>query len=224
MRRAASYSTLLTGRLSEVDDGRSMTGRRAPARVYKLRLRERLIMQSQQVGARFEARVSKKRMWVIILLALGFAAAGLWLVSAAEELAQSVRFVFFRDPFILRVFGWVAMLIGIVGAVIAFRQLFRIGPVIEIDAAGIRWRRWSDAVIPWSAITDASSRSMSNEQFLCLTLAQPAHHPGRSTARLLAGLNKNMGFGDIAISANGTDRSHDDLLGAVSHFRPITRP
>ena len=178
-------------------------------------------MQDQQAGARFEAHVSRKRMGVIVLLALGFAAVGLWFVNVAEELSQSIRFVFFRDPFILRVFGWVAMLFGIAGAVIAFRQLFRTGPVIEIDTAGIRWRRWSDAIIPWSAISDASSRSMSKQQFLCLTLARPADYPGRSTARLLAGLNKNMGFGDVAISTNGTDRSHDELLEAVSRYHPV---
>ena len=179
-------------------------------------------MQNQQWDFRFEAHVSKQRMGVIVLLALGFAVAGLWFVSAAEELSGSIRFVFFRDPFVLRVFGWVAMLFGIACAIIAFRQLFRTGPVLEIAKSGVRWRRWSDTVIPWSAITDASSKSMSGQRFLCLTFARPADHPGRSTARLMAGMNKNMGFGHVAVSTNGTDRTHDELMLAVSRFRTVT--
>jgi hypothetical protein len=157
-------------------------------------------------------------MWVIVLLALGFAALGLWFVNAAEELSRGVRSFFFRNPFVLRIFGWVALLIGVAGAAVAFRQLFRTGPVIEVDLNGVRWWRWSDTVIPWSAITDASSKSMSGQQFLCLKLARPADYPGRSTARLMAGMNKNMGFGDVAISTNGTDRTHNELMSAVSRF------
>ena len=183
-------------------------------------------MQDHETTARFEAHVSKQRMWAIALLALGFAAIGLWFVSAAEALSQSVRFVFFRDPFVLRVFGCVAMLFGVTGAIVAVRQLFRAGPVIEIGPGGVRWRRWSNETIPWRAITDATSKTISSQQFLCLTLTRPEDHPGKSTARLLAGMNKNMGFGDVAISTNGTDRSHAEMLEAVSRFggRPVAGP
>lgn len=183
--------------------------------------RREVSMQEQRGSAGYEAHVSKRKMWAVVALALAFAAVGLWLVSAAEAFSQSVRFVFFRDPFILRAFGVVALVFGIVGAIIAFRQLFRTGPVIEVDGRGVRWARWSETIIPWSAITDASSKSMSGQHFLCLTLARPSDYPGRSTARMMAGLNKGLGYSDIAISANGTDSSHDELMVAVSRFRPF---
>lgn len=180
-------------------------------------------MHGEQDGARFEAHVSKGRTWIIILLALGFAAIGVGFASAATELARSVRLVFFRDPFILRVFGWTAVVIGVLGAVIAARQLLRTGPVIEIDARGIRWLRWSDKFIPWSAITDAAPRAISGQQFLCLTLDRPEDHASRSITGMLAGMNRNMGFGDVAIGAQGTDRSIDELMDAVARFRPVIR-
>lgn len=176
-------------------------------------------MQDYQAGARFEAHVSMKRMLVIALLALAFAILGMWFVNAATDISQTVRFVFFRDPFVLRVFGWVAIAIGVLGAAVAVRQLFRTGPVVEVDARGIRWLRWSDKLFPWSAITDASPRTMSGQRFLCLTLDRPQDYKSRSMTGLLAGMNKNMGFGDVAISVQGTDRSFDEFVEAVSRFR-----
>ena len=94
------------------------------------------------------------------------------------------------------------------------------------DPDGVRWQRWCDETVPWRAIKDATPRSMSGQQFLCLKLVRPDDYPGKSTARLLAGMNKNMGFGDIAISTNGTDRSHAEMLGAASRFggRSIAGP
>jgi hypothetical protein len=176
-------------------------------------------MQDNQGAARFEAHVSKGRMWLIIFLALGFAVVGIWFVNAAVELSQTVRFVFFRDPIILRVFGWAAVAIGIVGAAVGVRQLFRTGPVIEADERGLRWRRWSDSFIPWSAITDATPRAIGRQQFLCLTLDQPERYKGKSLSGLVAGMNKNMGYGDVTISMQGTDRTMQDLLDAVARLR-----
>ena len=43
---------------------------------------------------------------------------------------------------------------------------------------------------------------------------------GCGSARLLGGLNKGMGFGDLALSALGTDKSFAELLEAVEHFAP----
>lgn len=176
-------------------------------------------MQDDERTTRFEAHVSRGRMWLIILLALGFAVLGIWFVSAATELSQTVHFVFFRDPFILRVFGWAAIAIGILGAAIGVRQLFRTGPVLEVDERGLRWRRWSDSIIPWLAITDATPRRIGSQQFLCLMLDQPERYKGKSALGLAAGMNKNIGYGDVTISMQGTDRTMQDLVDAVARFR-----
>ena len=83
-------------------------------------------MEDQQGAAKFEAQISRKRMFVLMMFALGFAIVGLLFVSSAEELAQSIHSVFFRDPVVLRVFGWVAMAFGLAGAVVALTLIRRI--------------------------------------------------------------------------------------------------
>ncbi len=112
-------------------------------------------------------------------------------------------------------FGWFTILFfGACAATIA-KQLFRTGPVIEIDQKGILWRRWSDEVIPWSAILQAEQRSVYSQKFLCLWLDAPERYPSRSTLGKLSALNKGMGFGDIALSTQGTDQSFEQLVEVV---------
>lgn len=158
-------------------------------------------------------------MGVIALLAAVFAVVGVVFVVSAEAISDSVRFVLFRDPSILRVFGWAAVLIGVLGCAVAVRQMFRRDAVIEVDQGGLLWRRWSNTVIPWSAIADAQVRTMSGQQFLCLTLTEPDLYSSSSLTGRLAGMNKTMGFGDIAVGVQGTDRPMDELVEAVRRCR-----
>ncbi len=151
---------------------------------------------------RLIAHVSKLKTSLLVALSLGFVAIGVWIVLI-EEVAAIIAF------------GWGAILLFSGFAVIGIRQLFRVEPVMEIDARGILWRRWSDQVIPWSAIARAESRTVRGQPFLCLWLDEPGRYPARSTLGWLAGVNKGMGFGDIALGVQGTDQSFQHLLEVV---------
>lgn len=164
---------------------------------------------------RFIAHVSKSKTLMLLLLAILFVAAGIWCASSAEEIAASSRNAMFQNDAIVRAFGWAAILFGLGGAAIVVRQLFRSGPVMEIDEHGVLWQRWSSQVIPWPAIAKAEPRAISGQQFLCLWLEEPSRYPAKSTLGKLASLNKGMGFGDIALSVQGTDQSFDRLVEAV---------
>ncbi|MCR5869886.1 MULTISPECIES: STM3941 family protein [unclassified Sphingomonas] len=153
---------------------------------------------------RLIAHVSKLKTSLLVALSLGFVAIGVWIVRI-EEIAAIIAF------------GWGAILLFSGFAVIGIRQLFRDGLVMEIDARGILWRRWSDQVIPWSAITRAEPRAIRGQQFLCLWLDAPERYPARSTLGWLASLNKGMGFGDIALAVQGTDQSFQRLLEVVGN-------
>ncbi len=140
----------------------------------------------------------------------GFAATGAWIVENADDWS-------------LFGFGWLLILICTGFSIIGGRQLFRVLPVIEIDANGILWRRWSGQVIPWSAIVRAEVRKVRNHRFLCLWLDAPLRYPARSTLGKLSRVNKSMGFGDIALNTVGTDQRFGRLVAAVdAHFFAVT--
>lgn len=162
------------------------------------------------------AYVSKEKTALLILAAAGFVAAGIWFAVDANDIAASSRRL--RDPAIVQLIGWGAILLGLGGGAAMLHQLRRTGPVMEIDESGILWQRWSDQVIPWSAVIRAEPRAVYNQKFLSLWLDEPERYPAQSTLGKLSRMNKGMGFGDIALSMQGTDQSFDRLVEVVDAY------
>lgn len=161
------------------------------------------------MNERLVARVSKSKTIGLVLIAVGFVAIGIWMVADPEPNRR------IGVAALVWGLGWLSIVFfgacGLIGA----RQLFRRTSVLEIDEQGILWRRWSDQIIPWSAVVRAEPSSVYRQNFLCLWLDAPERYPSRSTLGKLSGLNKGMGFGDIALSMQGTDQSFERLVEVV---------
>lgn len=96
---------------------------------------------------RLIARVSKARTGLLVAGAICFVIAGYALAVDPAGISASTRAPM-NNPTVVAVFGWLTILFFGACAVVGARQLFRTEPVMEVDARGIRWRRWSDQVIP----------------------------------------------------------------------------
>jgi hypothetical protein len=144
--------------------------------------------------------------------AIGFVVLGGWIVGAFGSPPDT--------SFGARAAGWAAIvffgLCGLVGG----GRLFDAGTEIRVDGRGIWWRRWSDDTVPWAAIARVEMRAVRGHRFACLFLRDPGAYRATTLAGRLAGLNKAMGFGDIAITTNGTDASFGDLMAAIDRFAP----
>ena len=116
--------------------------------------------------------------------------------------------------------GWACILFCALAGLVLIRQLFRTEPVLEINSSGILWRRWSDDRIPWSAIVRAEIKLVQRQKFLSLWLRDPERYRSSRLLGKLAGANKAMGFGDIALNLNGTDQSFDAMIDSVSQCAP----
>jgi hypothetical protein len=114
--------------------------------------------------------------------------------------------------------GWFAAVFFSLCAAVGVRRLFDSGDQIVVDRNGIFWRQWSEMTIPWSAIRSFERRSVRNQHFLSLHLKDASQFPRSGMGLWSSGLNKGLGFGDVAITAAGTDRSFDELLAAVERF------
>jgi hypothetical protein len=157
-------------------------------------------------AAAFVARASVLRGGLLVLLGIGMTALSAWI--AFDPVA-------FRNPLLAAPTGWVGLLFFGACTSVALRQLFRRGPVLRVDARGIFWARWSEGTIPWAAVTRVEPKGMQGQLFLALWLRDPSAYPSRSLLGRAAGMNKTLGFGDIAITTQGTDRSFEDLVDAV---------
>lgn len=130
--------------------------------------------------------------------------------------------LFADDGPLIVVVGWIGLVLFGACAVgwLVMLATLRGRPLIEVDSGGILWRRWSDAPIPWDAIAEMQTMAMQGQTFLVLRLFEPERYRSTKMLGRLAGINKAMGFGDIAISALGTDRSFAELVAAVQRFAP----
>lgn len=169
------------------------------------------------MNERLVAHVSKVRICGLILGMIAIVVVGFWVIANAEELAHRKGF---DSPALSFLMGGGAILVFGAFTVVGVRQLFRAGPVIEVDSRGILWRRWSDQVIPWSAIVRVEQQAIQYNKFLCLWLDAPERYRGRSTLGKLASLSKFLGAGDITLNMAGTDQSFDRLVEVVdAHMR-----
>lgn len=158
----------------------------------------------------FVACPSRGRLALMLLGSSAFVALGLWIAGFLGEPPQPDRVWL----------GYVAILFFGATAVVSVRRLFETDDQIVVDASGIYWSQWSDQKIPWSAIRMINRKLVKRQQFLCLELADAAQYPPTRLLGRLAGANRLVGFGDIAINIGGTNRSFDELVEAVERFRP----
>ena len=162
---------------------------------------------------RFVARNAPLRLLVLMAASIGFVALGLWIAGTFGPPPRPGR----------EWIGWLAGTFFGICAVAFTRRLFDNGDQIVVDRNGIFWRQWSSMTIPWGAIKSFEQRTVRNQHFVAIYLKDASLFPRGEAAQLLGGLNKGLGFGDLAISAVGTDKSFAELLAAVEHFAPRDR-
>jgi hypothetical protein len=116
--------------------------------------------------------------------------------------------------------GWAGVVFFPLCALAALRQLFRTGPVMEIGPDGVLWRRWSQERVPWTAFTRAADMSIRRQRFVSLWLRDPERYrPSTLHGRIASG-NKLLGFGELALSAQGLTCTHEEMLAAVQANAP----
>lgn len=162
------------------------------------------------MAGRFIALSSPVKVLLMLAGALGFVIAGLYLTGLFGPPANPHQILV--GWFIILFFGFAA-----------YRGVLRLlGPdeQIIIDGNGIFSRQHSEATIPWDAIRAYDFRMAESQRFVCLHLKDPAQFPRAGAGKWLGAFNKGLGYGDVILSAAGTNCSFDELWAAVERFAP----
>ena len=158
---------------------------------------------------------SRWRIALLLLGALGFVVLGLGIVGA------------FGPPWVSRHRSlWVAMAWGYFGIIFfgacalnATRMMFETAVLLRIDQNGIWWRRWSDDTIPWSEITQVSIWQYQRQKSIIVHLRDPSRFPGKGILGFAGKANRALTGGDIGITMTGSDRSFDEAMAVIEHYR-----
>ena len=159
---------------------------------------------------RFVARPAPFRILLLSLASLGFVVLGIWLAGLLGPAPKPGR----------EWVGWLSIVFFGFCFILGISRLFDRSDAIVIDQDGLFWRERSDATIPWSEIQAIERRGIRRQRFLCVYLKDPRLYPPTTFLGRLGNANRNMGFGDIALSATGTDRSFGELQEALQRFAP----
>jgi hypothetical protein len=120
--------------------------------------------------------------------------------------------------------GYAGFLFFGLASTIIFTRLFSTSAMLEVSTSGIRDRRRSTVLIPWSAIAKVSIRDDGTRQSLVLQF-RPDERAILKALRLdrrLGNLNDVAGARVFSISMKGLDGSFDDLINAIKKAEAVS--
>jgi hypothetical protein len=165
--------------------------------------------------------IARPSLWRIVLLAgasLVFVIGGLWMAGVFGEPPSSRRY----SEATAVAIGWMTTIFfGLVFVAIT-KQLFGDRELLVLNEQGLRSAQWSDATIPWPEIVDVTTWSYKGSSSIILHLRDRNLFPGRGLRARLAGANRRLTGGDIAIAMTATDKSIGETLAAIDSFRANT--
>jgi hypothetical protein len=114
--------------------------------------------------------------------------------------------------------AWGFLLFGLFTIVI-FLQSLRTGPVVEVWTSGIRDRRRSPDLIPWTAIGKVSIKTVRSRRVLALQFRSGTKLRPSRLGRAMG--NVNAAAGGWSISMAGLDGSFDSLINAIKRANAV---
>lgn len=142
---------------------------------------------------------------------LGFgvllSAASLWIAQEAELSVLS------------RAIGAIGTVLFASLGVLVVIRLFDRGEQLRVSSDGIYDKQWSETVIPWDQIVGVTVWQYRRQRAIILHLADPRRFPSTTVLGRLAGANRRLTGGDIAISLTPMDRGFDETLAVIEDYR-----
>jgi hypothetical protein len=163
----------------------------------------------------FVAYPSKWRLALLLLATIVFVVIGLWMIGLFGPPPDTGR----GDTAFVTFFGWASVIFFGFCLIVLIRMMFDSGEQVRINQRGIYWKRWSTDTIPWSEVTDVSVWEMQRQKCIILNLLHADRYTSTTLMGRLAGANRRLTGGDIAITLSGTDGRFADAMAAIKHFR-----
>jgi hypothetical protein len=148
-------------------------------------------------------RASRTKYALFLILAVGFTAAGVFMIVTAKGSDQAI--------------GWACTLFFGAGIPLFIKQLVDTRARLVIDDAGVFDRTLGIGVIPWQEITGAYLRSIASSDFICLELRNPELFLGKLSPikRSVMRANESLGFTPINLNLSGVKGDSRDILELV---------
>ncbi len=173
------------------------------------------MVEGQRGPAELRVGQSAVGMVRVVALSVGMTAVSVGLMVVDSPRAEANRAI-----------GLVGLvLFGAATVVLVLRAVRTRGDVVTLTPAGFYDRRVTRAVVPWAALTGATTWSAMGQRVLVLQVA-PDAWPGldlTATARRSLAANRALGADGLAVTTSGLGIGHDALLAAAQEWIAATR-
>jgi hypothetical protein len=158
--------------------------------------------------------LSRSKVLLLIIGAVGFVALGLWLSQLDPAWLESQRR--FNNPTLVHAIGVTAVVFFGLCGVVGVRKLFDSKPGLVLSSAGMldRSSAASERLIPWRDIERFDTYELHKQKFLVVKLVAPEKYvaSGGALMQALNRANMKMVGSPIAISSNTLKISFDELV------------
>ena len=159
--------------------------------------------------------VSKRKLWLLLLGALAFVAAGAWMAWDPHTLNQGR----YRSPVLIRIVGTLSVLFfGACGYFIA-RKLRSGDAGLVIEAEGFLDQSSATSLgwVPWSDVVDLSAFTVQGQRFILVQVRDPDRYLSRLSglSQKAAAINLSAYGSPVTISANSLETGFEELMGAL---------
>jgi hypothetical protein len=161
-----------------------------------------------------EIAAAPLKLILMVLGALAFVVGGCFMSLATVDTPK-------YSAAVVRLLGYVAIIFfGLCGLIGVWRLLTQRGPVITVSPEGLRDVRVSHDIVPWPAIASIGTWTHSGQRIMVLGLKPGEEAKLRLTtiARMSRGANARLGADGLAIAAQGTKISHDELIATATEY------
>ncbi|OBH17670.1 STM3941 family protein [Mycolicibacter sinensis] len=160
----------------------------------------------------FEAHLDRRRIALLVAIALAFVLGGVWMVGGFGPVDPPRRW----SVGATHGWGWIGIVFFGLSLAVLVPRLFQSGVEVRIDAEGVYGRRNGRRVIPWSAIERIATVDAGRVQLAHLFLDDASAFADR----------KRLGgkfFGHVTLSLQGTDGKLSEMRAAFDYFAPGKR-
>ncbi len=130
-------------------------------------------------------------------------------------------FIAYQGNIFYVVVGWFGILFfGALTLLVLWRLFTSMGPVVTVAPTGLRDKRVTADLIPWSAITDVATWSAYNQPTIVVAV-QPAVEKRLRLSlitRMTRRANASLGADGLAIGSQGLHMGHDELIAAITAY------
>ena len=168
---------------------------------------------------KIEIQLSKKKLFISLIIGIGFVLASLFFLFKPEYFVNSL----ITSLNVVRIIGVVSVLFFGVCSIYIYRKIYDKSPGLIIDSSGVydNSNATSVGLIKWSDVLEIIDKKVVSERVILIKVNDGDNYIDKSSSkwvRRMMVINQKTYGTPISITANSLDITHDTLITSLNNY------